>query len=203
MVTQSSLFTPEIELLELLDGKCTFVRDFLNSIDAHDLYRTILENVPWKQDKLTLYGKTHLTPRMSCWMADPSLRYRYSNMTMHPTPWQKPLKKIAHAVGTHAGITFNSVLINHYRDGQDSNGWHSDNERELGPDPIVASLSLGGSRDFRLRHNETKQTHTINLTHGSLLVMHSGMQTHWQHTVPKRAHAESRINLTFRAIKNT
>lgn len=200
MVTQSSLFTPEIELLELLDGKCTFVREFLNSKDSIRLYETMLDKVPWTQDKLTLYGKTHLAPRMSCWMADANLSYRYSNMTMQPTPWLAELKELTHAVGTQTGVDFNSVLVNHYRNGQDSNGWHADNEPELGPDPIVASLSLGGTRDFRLRHNASKKTHTLALTSGSLLIMYSGMQTHWQHTIPKRAHAESRINLTFRYI---
>ena len=200
MVTQSSLFTSEIESIELLDGKCTFVRDFLDPNDATYFYETILSAVPWSQDRLTLFGKTHLAPRMSCWMADASLSYGYSNMTMQPTPWLAELRKLAHLVSTQAQVEFNSVLINHYRDGQDSNGWHADNEPELGPDPIVASLSLGGTRDFRLKHNATKQTHTIALSHGSLLIMSSGMQTHWQHSVPKRAHAESRINLTFRYI---
>jgi alkylated DNA repair dioxygenase AlkB len=200
MVTQSSLFTSQIEQIELPDGGCSFIREYLPENKAWALYEHILEHTQWTQDTLTLYGKTHLAPRMSCWMADAELSYRYSNLTLQPTPWLPQLKELTHLVSTTSGIQFNSVLINHYRDGQDSNGWHADNEPELGPDPIVASLSLGAVRDFRLRHIESKQTLTVPLTHGSLFIMFEGMQTHWQHTIPKRAKAESRINLTFRKI---
>ncbi len=200
MVTQTSLFSSHSEVYALPDGRCTLVPGFLDNEDDHAIYEHLLAHTPWSQDRVRVYGKQHLAPRMSCWMADAGLSYHYSNMTLQPTPWLPRVLELAKTIGRIAEVDFNSALLNHYRSGQDSNGWHADNEPELGPDPIVASLSLGAARDFRLRHNVSRQTHSIRLEHGSLLIMHEGMQTHWQHCVPKRAQADSRINLTFRRI---
>ncbi len=200
MVRQSSLFSNQIEEFSLRDGHCTLIHNYLQESAASALFERLLAEVTWTQDELFLFGKKHRAPRLSCWMAESDLSYRYSNMTMQPKPWLDFIKRLADRVSDTSEQNFNSVLINHYRDGQDSNGWHADNEAELGPDPIVASLSLGAQRDFRLRHNHSRESLKLALPHGSLLIMRSGMQTHWQHTLPKRAQSKARINLTFRTI---
>ena len=168
---------------------------------AQSWMNELLQSINWTQDTVTVYGKRHLAPRLSCWMGDEWMSYGYSNNVMSPEPWQPLPGQIKRVVEEFLGVAFNSVLINYYRDGQDSNGWHSDDEPELGSDPTIASLSLGAARDFYFRKkSEHSKKIKLNLTHGSLLLMRGKTQLSWQHHVPKRAAAGPRINLTFRTI---
>ena len=194
--------------LDVPDADIEYLPEFIKIDVAWQLYERLLDQTQWCQERISLYGKTHNVPRLSCWIADPGLSYAYSNMTMHPVAWSPDLLEVKHQIenflktGPSAHL-FNSVLINHYRDGQDSNGWHSDDEPELGANPVIASLSLGGGRDFHMRHKQDKALRkTIYLEHGSLLLMRGATQHRWQHHIPKRAIADSRINLTFRTIVN-
>lgn len=175
--------------------------DFIETRLARQLFERLLGGSDWRQEYITLFGKTHKVPRLSCWMGDTGLDYRYSNMTMHPVAWTDTVLSIKQQLEGTTRLSFNSVLINYYRHGGDSNGWHSDDEPELGSDPVIASLSLGGARDFKLRHKTKKGLqYSLSLAHGSLLLMQGNTQRDWQHHVPKRAIAEPRINLTFRTI---
>ncbi len=173
----------------------------IDSETADSWFAGLLGTVKWKQDEVVVYGKRHLTPRLDCWMGESWMSYTYSNNTMSPQPWQSLPLQIKVMVEKITSDSFNSVLINYYRNGQDSNGWHADDEPELGKQPVIASLSLGAPRDFHLRHKRNKQLkHTISLEHGSLLLMRGSTQELWQHQVPKRANAQARINLTFRTM---
>ena len=175
---------------------------FLEPELASSWFDRLLHEVNWQQDTITVYGKKHLTPRLSCWMGEPWMAYSYSNHTMQPHSWQALPLAIKRRIEGVTGERFNSVLINYYRDGKDSNGWHADDEPELGSNPTIASLSLGGTRDFHLRrNNEHADKVKLSLEHGSLLMMRGHTQGCWQHQVPKRASAAARVNLTFRTIR--
>lgn len=200
---QLGLFSSKTLVLDLPDADICYMPDFYGQEHADRLFRRILESTHWRQEEVKVYGRTHLTPRLSCWMGDAGLDYSYSNTTMTPVAWNVVLLEVKSALEKLTGDAFNSVLINYYRDGQDSNGWHSDDEPELGKDPVIASVSLGAARDFHLRHKLSKQKQNIALEHGSLLMMRGPTQRCWQHHVPKRAKADGRINLTFRMIKNS
>ncbi len=190
--------------LDLPDADIQWWPDFLAPPLADALFQQLLSDIPWRDDHITLYGKTYPVPRRQQWFADGGLSYTYSRIEMYPTPWTASMEQVRTALTQATGLVFNTCLANLYRDGQDSNGWHSDDEEELGPDPVIASVSFGATRDFRLRHNNSRQTHTLALTHGSLLLMGSGSQTHWQHTLPKRTRVhEPRVNLTFRRALGT
>ena len=198
---QLGLFSNQTHVLELPDADVVYTANFYDPDQAQRLFDRLLTSVEWRQERITVYGKTHLTPRLSCWMADGALDYRYAHMTMTSVPWSEALLSVKSELENYTGDRFNSVLINYYRDGQDSNGWHSDDEPELGENPIIASISLGAPRDFQLRHKKTSQKVNIKLEHGSLLMMRGSTQQCWQHHVPKRVGVDGRINLTFRTIK--
>jgi alkylated DNA repair dioxygenase AlkB len=202
--TQNSLFNGAAVLPQLPDAELEYYENFLAADVAWDTYHQLLEVTDWRQESITVFGKTHPTPRLSSWVGDPEASYRYSNMTMQPQPWSSALLDLKAQVEQVSQHCFNSVLLNWYRDGQDSNGWHSDNEPELGKRPVIASLSLGAIRDFQLKHrNDKRLKYALSLAHGSLLVMRGNTQQYWQHQIPKRATAGSRINLTFRTIITT
>lgn len=199
---QGNLFGCSPDKLTLPDANIRLWSDFLTDSVAEPLYHQLEQETDWRQETVHLFGKEHLTPRLSSWVADEGLDYSYSNLTMQPMPWSETLLEIKHAVEQTVETGFNSVLLNYYRDGRDSNGWHADNEPELGEKPVIASLSLGAPRDFRLRHTSNKKLkYTVCLQQGSLLLMAGTTQTFWQHQIPKRANAGPRINLTFRNIK--
>jgi len=200
---QPGLFSSETLVLDLPDANVVYVPGFYKLEAADSLFEQVLGNTEWRQDQVTVFGKRHLTPRLSCWMGDAGLSYSYSNTTMISVAWTQALLRVREGLQAFTGDVFNSVLINYYRDGQDSNGWHSDDEPELGIEPVIASISLGAERDFHLRHKLSEQKQCIKLEHGSLLMMRGTTQQYWQHHVPKRAHADRRINLTFRMVKNT
>ncbi|MCH9699370.1 MAG: alpha-ketoglutarate-dependent dioxygenase AlkB [Gammaproteobacteria bacterium] len=141
-------------------------------------------------------------PRLVCWYGDPRATYCYSNVKHTPLPWTPCLQGLRQTISQFTGFKFNSVLGNLYHDGQDSMGWHADNEKQLGNNPVIASLSLGAKRLFKLRHNKTKLTIDIALENGSLLLMAGSLQHHWRHCLAKtRKPVDIRINLTFRYIQ--
>ncbi len=175
--------------------------------DADALLLALREQVPWKQDQISLYGRTHPLPRLTCWIGDPGCSYTYSGVANRLEPWSPLLAALRARVETAAGCRFNSLLLNRYRDGRDKIDWHADDERELDPEAAIASLSLGATRTFRLRpkHPEEAAPEPISyeLGHGDLLVMDPPTQQHWLHQIPQRLRVkQERINLTFRRIRS-
>jgi alkylated DNA repair dioxygenase AlkB len=159
----------------------------------------LVAETPWRAETVVVYGKRHLQPRLSAWYGE--VGYRYSGLTLAPMPLTPLLATLLASVEHLTGHSYNSVLLNYYRDGKDSMGMHSDDEPELGPQPAIASLSLGATRTFILRHKASKRTLKIDLTDGSLLLMSGDLQTHWLHGINKTAKPLGpRLNLTFRYI---
>ncbi len=175
---------------------------WLSSTDSRSLFEQLYKKANWRQEQITLYGKEHPVPRLQAWYGDAGAAYGYSGIALEPEPWLPELESLRQAVQQASGEMFNSVLVNLYRDGQDSNGWHADNEPELGERPVIASVSLGETRRFRFRAQlDKQQTHALDLPDGSLLVMGAGTQQHWQHQITKTRRAVGpRINLTFRRV---
>tara|TARA_B110001454_G_scaffold208832_1_gene221729 strand:- start:1452 stop:2081 length:630 start_codon:yes stop_codon:yes gene_type:complete len=172
-------------------------------IPTADLLALLIQEIPWRQERITLFGKAHMQPRLICWMGDPECVYRYSGKSWEPERWHPRVNDLRARVEAYADTRFNSVLLNYYRDGQDSMGFHSDNEPELGAQPVIASLSLGATRTMHLRHRYDRRisTQRLLLTDGSLLVMRGNSQRDWKHAIPKsRMVSGARINLTFRSI---
>jgi alkylated DNA repair dioxygenase AlkB len=170
--------------------------------DADSAFAELMTATPWRQDSIRIMGREMAQPRLTAWYGEPGTVYRYSGLTLSPLPFTALLGRLKAAAEAAAGIVFNSALLNFYRDGADSVSWHSDNEPELGPDPVIASLSLGAMRRFDLRHRtERDRRVAFELQHGSILVMGPGCQTAWQHRIAKtKAPVGPRINLTFRWI---
>ena len=149
-----------------------------------------------------MYGKELPFPRLTAWYGDQDQTYTFSGITLQPHPWTPELLEIKKKLESRAGTSFNSVLLNRYRDGKDSISWHQDNEKELGKNPIIASVNFGATRTFQLRHIHTGEKISIQLTHGSLVIMMGELQHFWKHQIPKtRKPVGERINLTFRTIK--
>ncbi|WP_070971860.1 alpha-ketoglutarate-dependent dioxygenase AlkB family protein [Vibrio sonorensis] len=185
--------------IELPDAKLLLIPDFLPSTKADQCFSDLLEHVPWKQEAISLFGKSVLQPRVQAWYGDKS--YTYSGLSMQPLPWLPILLRLKQQCESASGHKYNSLLANLYRDGKDSMGWHQDNEPELGRNPTIASLSLGGTRRFSLKHKFNDHKYQIDLQHGTLLVMSGSTQHFWMHQVAKTTKAVSpRINLTFRRI---
>ena len=196
------LFPNEKIVIDLPDAIFEYYPDFFNTEKADELFKILLEETPWQQDEITVFGKTHLQPRLTALYGNEGKPYSYSNITMHPNHWNSLLTFIKEKVEETCNYSFTTVLLNRYRSEKDSNGWHADNEKELGSNPIIASLSLGEERIFYLKHNTNKEAKlSLTLKHGSLLVMKKGSQVHYKHQVPKASKPKKeRINLTFRAI---
>lgn len=170
---------------------------------ATRLMADLLREVPWNQRHIRIAGKTVPEPRLSAWHGDPEAAYWYSGVDHVPVPWTPALTELRQALEQELQVTFNSVLANRYRDGRDAMGMHADDERELGPEPCIASVSLGMTRRFVLapKKNRPGIKHELLLTHGSLLVMGGPLQRDWKHGVPRQAHVfQERINLTYRCI---
>lgn len=178
------------------------IRNVLPDARADALLDALPQSLPWYQARLRLFGQWHWSPRLQCWLGDPGISYRYSGHRMQPEPWPPELEPLRRQVSELAGTDFNSVLCNWYRHGSDSMGWHSDNEPELGPDPVIASLTLGASRRFQFRKTGDKRLYqSLDLPHNSLLLMPAGLQSHYQHQLPKiRRPTTDRFNLTFRRV---
>ncbi|MET3982065.1 alkylated DNA repair dioxygenase AlkB [Mucilaginibacter sp. UYP25] len=184
--------------LELMDYRPTF----FSPAESADLLEKLKASIQWKQETIRMYGKLLNTPRLTAWYGDNSKTYAFSGKKYDPYPWTSELLFIKQRVDKAAGITFNSVLLNDYRNGNDSVAWHADDEPELGINPIIASVSFGQMRRFDVRHKQDhKLKHSVELANGSLLIMKGDLQHNWEHQVPKSIKAiKERINLTFRVI---
>ena len=204
MAVISDLFgaSRQLERLAVPDADLHFMHGFYPPDECAGLLAALLEQTPWRQERIEVWGKVHDQPRLTSWHGDPGTRYTYSGITLDTCPWTPALARMRQDVEAATGQRFNSVLLNLYRDQHDCVGWHSDNERELGRAPLIASLSLGATRSFRLRHRERAHPPVnISLTDGSLLLMAGDTQRNWQHAVPRETREKGpRINLTFRQI---
>lgn len=170
--------------------------------EADALYDALMQQVAWEMHRIRMFGRMVDSPRLSCWIGDPGASYVYSRVRFEPRPWPAALAALRPRIDAAAGVAMNSVLANLYRDGRDAMGWHSDDEPELGPRPVIASLSLGGTRRFAFRHcHDPARKCTLELPHGSLLLMAGDTQAQWRHALPRTARpVPPRINLTFRRI---
>ncbi|MGR9037729.1 MAG: alpha-ketoglutarate-dependent dioxygenase AlkB family protein [Gammaproteobacteria bacterium] len=183
------------------DGELYYIKEFYRQSDAERLFNALMADLAWQEESIIIYGKQCKVPRLMCWYGDPEAHYRYSGVDHPPLPWTGELLGIKGKVEAYCQWFFNSVLANLYRDGRDSMGCHADDEEELGKNPVIASLSLGEERVFKLHHKKKKQSLNLMLGHGDLLVMAGSLQHHWLHCLPKaRAVKKPRINLTFRRI---
>jgi len=183
-------------------GELYLLPNFLNAEDADIAYESLLQNIKWKQYHIKMYGKLLAQPRLTAWHGSAGLNYSYSGLNLAPEPFSKELLTLKAKIEQVGSTQFNSVLLNLYRNERDSMGWHADDERELGINPVIASLSLGQTRKFQVKHKLNKDLNlNLLLTHGSLLLMKGEMQHYWQHAIPKSKNSCSqRINLTFRNI---
>lgn len=189
--------------LDLPDANVILIDNFFSPNESKILYQNLIDKIQWRQDKIKIFGKVLNQPRLTAFYGDADREYSYSGIVMKPNSWTEDLLFIKNRLEKVAKITFTSVLINYYRDGNDSMGWHSDDERELGRNPVIASVSFGESRIFQMRHKYRKEMKKIDipLTDGSLLMMKGTTQHFWQHQIPKtRKKLGSRVNLTFRVI---
>ena len=183
------------------DGELYLIKQFYRLPEADRLFATLQTGLAWQEESIFIFGRWVKVPRLMCWYGDADAYYRYSGVNHQPLPWNAVLQSVRAQVEQQCGCTFNSVLANLYRDGQDSMGCHADDEKELGLNPVIASLSLGDERLFKLHHKKRKETVDIMLGHGDLLVMAGALQHHWLHSVPKTKKLKTpRINLTFRRI---
>jgi len=198
----SDLFAvSEVERLPLADADLLLWPQLELDCDYDALLRQLIDDTEWRQEQISVYGKPYRQPRLSAWHGE--LSYSYSGIRLEPLPWTPILRQLRRQVETLTGAEFNSVLLNYYRDGNDSMGMHSDDERELGNQPAIASLSLGETRDFVLKHRFRKdlKTFKLPLAAGSLLLMQGDTQQYWRHGINKlRRPCGARINLTFRKI---
>ena len=190
-----------LRTLPLPSADIAYATGFVPPVHADVLLAELQHKIAWQQPELYIHGRHVLTPRLCCWMGDPGAVYRYSNTRFEPEPWIAPVLRLKAAIETRTGTAFNSVLLNYYRDGRDAMGWHSDDEPELGPQPVIASVSIGGVRRFLLRPRSGGASSGIALAHGSLLLMRGDTQKNYQHSLPRTAKpVDGRINLTFRKI---
>lgn len=198
-----SLFQSEPIDLNLADAEITYYPHFFDKKEADVIFAELTNEIPWQLDDIRVFGKIHPQPRLTALFGNEGKPYSYSNIKMQPHTWNPILQKIKSRVESVSDTNFTTVLLNQYRDGKDSNGWHADNEKELGTNPIIASISFGAERVFQLKHNSISGLkQNILLEHGSLLLMKGTPQHFWKHQIPKTSKPiGSRINLTFRVIK--
>lgn len=199
----SSLFPSEKIIFDLPNAEVEYHPHFFDEEKANLFFQKLHSETPWQHDNITVFGKSHPQPRLTALFGNEGKPYSYSNIVMHPHKWNPTLMFIKNEVETLCNENFTTVLLNLYRNGQDSNGWHADNEKELGRNPFIASVSLGAERMFHLQHNSIKEANVkLALEHGSLLIMKGETQHFWKHQIPKTAKpVGQRINLTFRIIK--
>ncbi len=189
--------------LNLPNSDITYYPNFLKAPVADRFFKKFKTDIPWQQDDITVFGKTYQQPRLTALFGENGKSYTYSNIVMQPHPFTEVLLEIKTQLEERTDLQFTTCLMNLYRHGKDSNGWHADDEKELGTNPVIASISLGQERFFHLRHkSDKKHKHKLLLEHGSLLLMKGETQHFWQHQIPKTARTiKERINLTFRTIK--
>ena len=188
--------------IPLPDAELAFDPQWLEAAEADRLLAELREGIAWENHRIRIFGREHASPRLSCWIGDPDASYLYSGTRFEPRPWPAALQPLRERLSRELGVDFNSVLANRYRDGADCMGWHSDAEPELGPAPVIASVSLGAVRRFVLKHRSAPDRKlALELPHGSLLVMRGPTQRHYRHALPRTARpVAERINLTFRRI---
>jgi alkylated DNA repair dioxygenase AlkB len=185
------------------DGEVIIYQNFFEQLESEQLFNELISNMNWRQDKIKMFGKEFDQPRLTAWYGDEGKSYKYSGIIMNPESWIPALLLIKERIEKVIELNFNSVLVNLYRNGKDYVSWHSDDEPELGNNPTIASVSLGETRRFQLRHKSNKNLDTVEiaLNHGSLLIMKGSTQHFWKHQVPKTSKLlKARINLTFRVI---
>jgi alkylated DNA repair dioxygenase AlkB len=188
--------------VKINNGEYIYIPGFYDITTADKYLNRLISDIKWKQESMKIYGKEIPFPRLTAWYGDNDRPYSFSGITLQPNPWSPGLLKIKKDIEQIAGVVFNSVLLNRYRDGNDSISWHTDAEKELGKNPVIASVNFGVERTFQLKHIETKERIDILLKHGSLLVMQGELQHYWKHQIPKsKKIKEERVNLTFRVIK--
>ena len=199
----NSIFESEPININLLDAELIYYPHFFDKKEADIIFEQLIEDIPWQQDDIRVFGKNYPQPRLTALFGNEGKSYSYSNIKMQPNAWSPLLEKIKTQIEQVTKVNFNVVLLNYYRSGKDSNGWHADNEKELGTNPVIASLSFGTERTFQLKHNLDKNKKiNIALEHGSLLVMQGTTQHFWKHQIPKTSKPiGSRINLTFRFVR--
>jgi alkylated DNA repair dioxygenase AlkB len=195
------LFSSGTDLMPLPieDGELSMLAQLPMPISNAEILTRLLAETPWRADTVVVYGKRYLQPRLTAWYGEAS--YTYSGLTLQPLPLTPLLEQLRAAVEHATKRRYNSVLLNYYRDGTDSMGMHSDDEPELGPQPVIASLSYGATRTFTLRHKVSRRTVKLDLTDGSLLLMSGCLQTNWQHGIHRTTREVGpRLNLTFRYV---
>ena len=194
---------PTLERVPLQDAEIYYLRELPLAQTAEGLMTQLIDEVPWRAENIVVWGKTFLQPRLTAWYGDNGANYSYSGIHLDPLPWTHTLIDIKNRVETLAGIDFNSVLLNYYRDHHDSMGLHSDDEPELGRRLVIASVSLGEERTFLLKHKSRRDLKSVRLqlASGSLLLMKGETQHYWKHGIEKETRpCGPRVNLTFRRI---
>ena len=199
---QYSLLPQESGNLLPFHGKAFFHPSFFSWKEADHLFKVLQEGLSWQQEPIWMFGKQILQPRLTALYGDPKVPYWYSGIAMQAKPFTKELETIKQRLQDFTQHEFTHVLCNYYRDGQDSMGWHRDNEAVLGRNPKIASLTFGASRSFQMRpYTEKEPKINLELSHGSLLLMEGASQHHWEHQLPKTKKVnQPRINLTFRKL---
>jgi alkylated DNA repair dioxygenase AlkB len=183
------------------DGTVNYYGKILPSREANQYFDLLMQNILWKNDEVVIFGKHIVTRRKAAWYGDSDYLYTYSNTTKQALAWTKELSDLKQIVEEYAETKFNSCLLNLYHNGNEAMGWHSDDEKSLGKNNTIASLSLGAEREFLLKHKQTKRVASVVLEHGSLLIMKDSTQENWLHSLPKSKNVtQPRINLTFRKI---
>ena len=204
-MSQLNIFDADTEkdkVTQIKNGEYIYFPSFFNRNESDQYFSKLKNNTVWKQESMNMYGKKVDFPRLTAWYGNNDKPYSFSGITLQPLPWTSEMLTIKSKIEPISKTEFNSVLLNLYRDGNDSISWHTDAEKELGINPIIASVNFGATRKFQLRHIKTKEKLDIELTHGSLLIMQGELQHFWQHQVPKTSKVVGeRINLTFRVIK--
>lgn len=190
------------EIFSLPDAELEYFPNFLNKEKADLLLQKLLKEVPWQQQNIKLFGKEIPQPRLTAFYAEQGISYTYSGLQLKPNSFSTELWELKQKTQELSGYDFNTCLANLYRHGNDSMGWHADDEKVLGKNPVIASISLGGIRRFQFKHKTNKDLkESIELQHGSLLIMKGSMQHFWKHQLPKtKKEVAPRINLTFRKI---
>jgi len=189
------------EPIKIQDGEYVYIADFFERVISDNYFNSLKLNIKWKQEEMNMYGKVFKFPRLTAWYGDSDKPYSFSGITLSPNTWNEDILAIKKQIEPICNTSFNSVLLNLYRSGSDSISWHTDAEKELGENPVIASVNFGQTRKFQLRHIDTRQKIEIELKHGSLLIMQGKLQHFWQHQVPKtKVAVKERINLTFRRI---
>jgi alkylated DNA repair dioxygenase AlkB len=198
---ENRLFRGEFQKLELEDTTLLYFPQFLDNNEADFWFENLNSTILFQSGEIKLFGKTFKKPRLEAFFADGNLSYSYSGQKLNTQRITHELNELKTRVESVSQLDFNAILVNLYRDGQDSNGWHADNEKELGSDPLIASVSLGAERIFEMQHINSKKRIKLNLEHGSLLCMLQGSQRFWKHQLPKDKSVHlPRVNLTFRKI---